>query len=522
MKPSVPRLAVRALKKSFGANAVLRGLDLELATGEIHALIGGNGAGKSTFSKIIAGLEPRDAGEMLLDGVAFAPSSRRAAQGAGVVMVLQELSVLPTLSVGENLFLSALPRRWGGRIDQRRLRTAARTALDRVGLTTVDPEVSAATLGVGQQQLVEIAAGLAQECRLLILDEPTAALSGAEIATLFAVLRDLRARGTSLLYISHRLDEIGLLADRVSVLRDGQLVATLAGRDAPREQLITLMAGAATDGGATMERSSAGELVLRVSQLQVGTAVRGVSLDLLAGEIVGLGGLVGAGRTELLRAIFGADAVGSGTLALGPEEVPYAPKSTREAVAAGFAFVPEDRKQHGLFGPLSVRTNASIARLPRRGGLPGWLDAGAEATEVAGLLGDLQVRFASAGQPVAELSGGNQQKIVIGRWLRRDVRVWLLDEPTRGVDAAARRAIYALLRARAAAGAALLVASSDYEELATLCDRVIVLSNGIIGGELTRTKLTPEAFTAAAFAGFRSHERERVERDPRAHARSYV
>jgi ribose transport system ATP-binding protein len=231
---------------------------------------------------------------------------------------------------------------------------------------------------------------------LLILDEPTAALSGAEIATLFAVLRDLRARGTSLLYISHRLDEIGLLADRVSVLRDGQLVATLAGRDAPREQLITLMAGAATDGGATMERSSAGELVLRVSQLQVGTAVRGVSLDLLAGEIVGLGGLVGAGRTELLRAIFGADAVGSGTLALGPEEVPYAPKSTREAVAAGFAFVPEDRKQHGLFGPLSVRTNASIARLPRRGGLPGWLDAGAEATEVAGLLGDLQVRFASA------------------------------------------------------------------------------------------------------------------------------
>jgi ribose transport system ATP-binding protein len=263
-------------------------------------------------------------------------------------------------------------------------------------------------------------------------------------------------------------------------------------------------------------------LVLRVSQLQVGTAVRGVSLDLHAGEIVGLGGLVGAGRTELLRAIFGADAVGSGTLALGPEEVPYAPKSTREAVAAGFAFVPEDRKQHGLFGPLSVRTNASIARLPRRGGLPGWLDAGAEATEVAGLLGDLQVRFASAEQRVAELSGGNQQKIVIGRWLRRDVRVWLLDEPTRGVDAAARRAIYALLRARAAAGAALLVASSDYEELATLCDRVIVLSNGIIGGELTRTKLTPEAFTAAAFAGFRSHERERVERDPRAHARSYV
>jgi ribose transport system ATP-binding protein len=518
---SAPRLAVRALKKSFGANAVLRGLDFELAPGEIHALIGGNGAGKSTFSKIIAGLERRDAGEVLLDGVAFAPANRRAAQAAGVVMVLQELSVLPTLSVGENLFLSALPRRWGGRIDQRRLRFAARTALDRVGLASVDPEVSAATLGVGQQQLVEIAAALAQECRLLILDEPTAALTGAEIQTLFALLRELRAKGTSLLYISHRLDEISLLADRVSVLRDGQLVATLAARDAPREQLITLMAGGSPATGDLGVAAPRGGYALRVRDLHVGSAVRGISLDVHQGEIVGLGGLVGAGRTELLRGIFGADAVRSGTLALGPGEAPYAPKSTREAVAAGFAFVPEDRKQHGLFGPLSVRTNASIARLPRRSGLPGWLDAGAEAIEVSRLLGDLQVRFADAGQRVAELSGGNQQKIVIGRWLRREVRVWLLDEPTRGVDAAARRAIYTLLRERAAAGAALLVASSDYEELATLCDRVIVLSNGRVGGELTRATLTPEAFTAAAFAGFRSHERQRGEEEPRAHARSY-
>ncbi len=496
------RLTVRGLKKSFGTNVVLRGLELDLAPGEIHALIGGNGAGKSTFSKIVAGLERGDAGEMRLDGAAYSPSSRRAAQAAGVVMVLQELSVLPTLSVGENLFLHALPVRFGGVIDQARLRLAARAALDRVGLKEIDPEVSAATLGLGQQQLVEIAAGLTQECRVLILDEPTAALTGAEVETLFALLRDLRAKGTSILYISHRLDEIGLLADRVSVLRDGQLVATLPAQETAREQLITLMAGAAVDVATVAAPRSAGELVLRVVDVHAGSAVRGVSLDLHAGEIVGLGGLVGAGRTELLRAIYGADRISRGTLALGGGRIPYAPASTRAAVAAGFAFVPEDRKTHGLFSSLGVRANASIARLSLRGGLPGWLDRGTEAAESAALLTQLQVRYADAEQPIAELSGGNQQKVVIGRWLRRDVRIWLLDEPTRGVDVAARRGIYALLRERAAAGAAMLVASSDYEELATLCDRIVVLSRGEVAGEFTPATLTPASFMAAAFRGF--------------------
>ena len=500
---NVPRLAIRALKKSFGANAVLRELDLEIAPGEIHALIGGNGAGKSTLSKIVAGIETRDAGELLLDGTAFAPASRRAAQAAGVVMVLQELSVLPTLSVGENLFLRALPSRFGGMLDRSRLRAESRVALARVGLAGLDPDAPAATLGIGHQQLVEIAAGLAQECRVLILDEPTAALTGAEIDTLFTLLRELRAKGTSLLYISHRLDEIGALADRVSVLRDGQLVATLPARETSRERLVVLMAGdavgSATARGAGARRS---DLALRVVDLQAGPAVRGVSLELHAGEIVGLGGLVGAGRTELLRAIFGADRSDRGYLELGAQQVKFAPSSTREAVAAGFAFVPEDRKHHGLFAPLSVQINASLARLPLRRVIPGWLDRRAETAETTGLLEQLQVRCTDAAQPIAELSGGNQQKVVIGRWLRRDVRVWLLDEPTRGVDVTARRAIYALLRARAAAGAAILVASSDYEELATLCDRIVVLSRGQVAGEFTPANLTPAAFMAAAFHGF--------------------
>ncbi len=481
---------------------MLRGLDLELAAGEIHALVGGNGAGKSTLSKIIAGIERRDAGETVLDDASYVPASRREARRSGVVMVLQELGVLPTLSVSENLFLHALPTRWGGVIDRRSLRVQAQAALARVGLAELDPDLPAAELGVGHQQLVEIAAGLAQECRVLILDEPTAALTGAEVETLFLLLRDLRARGTSILYISHRLDEIGALADRVSVLRDGRLVATLPARETPRDRLIAMMAGD-VGAGATPRRSGrVGERVLRVSDLHAGTSVRGVSLDLHAGEIVGIGGLVGAGRTELLRAIFGADPISQGALLVGGEQSPFRPGSPAAAVAAGFAFVPEDRKQHGLFGALGVGFNTSIARLVRGRFLPGWLDQRAEDAATTALLAQLQVRYARSTQPIAELSGGNQQKIVIARWLHRDAKIWLLDEPTRGVDVSARRSIYALLRERAAAGAAILMVSSDYEELATLCDRTLVLSRGQVAGEFTAAQMTPAAFMAAAFHGF--------------------
>lgn len=496
---SADRLTVRTLRKSYGTNAVLRDLDLALAPGEIHALVGGNGAGKSTLSRIIAGLTPPDGGELRLDGVAYAPADRRTAQAAGVVMVLQELSVLPTLSVAENLFLGDLPAHFGGMIDRPRLRSLARTALTRVGLGSLDPDTPASTLGVGHQQLVEIAAGLNQECRVLILDEPTAALTGTETEALFVLLRDLRAKGVSILYISHRLDEIAALADRVSVLRDGQLVATRPARPTSHQELVELMAGAAAATTA-VRASTPGEPVLRLRDIRAGRAVRGVSLEVRRGEIVGLGGLIGAGRTELLRALFGADPLDGGSILLGAEAAPYHPTSTRAAVERGFAFIPEDRKHHGLFGPLSVRLNACIARLPSRG--RGVIDRADEIATADGVIAALQVRCADREQPIVELSGGNQQKVVIGRWLRRDVHVWLLDEPTRGVDVAARRGIHALLRERAADGAALLVASSDYDELAALCDRVIVLSRGVVAGEFTPATLTPAAFTTAAFREF--------------------
>lgn len=494
-----PRLQATGLKKAFGQNLVLRGLDLAVAPGEIHALIGGNGAGKSTLSKILAGLAPADAGVVTLDGEPYAVASRQAAQARGVVMVLQELSVIPTLSVAENLFLNALPARVGI-VDQAKLHERAAVALRRVGLASFEPSLPAGALGVGQQQLVEIAAGLAQQCRVLILDEPTAALSGAEASVLFGLLRELRAAGTSVLYISHRLEEISQLADQVSVLRDGQLVATLPAAT-PRAELIQLMAGATVQLGSTARNPTKARPALRVLDLHAGQAVRGVSLDVACGEIVGLGGLVGAGRTELLRAIYGADRRTAGQTLLGDAADDFAPRAPADAVRRGIAYVPEDRKQQGIFAPLAVRFNTTLLRLPVRRGLAGWIDRVAERRASTRLLEEMQVRYADLEQPLAELSGGNQQKIVIGRWLSCQASLWLLDEPTRGVDVAARQGIYDLLRRIADGGAGLLVASSDYEELAALCDRVLVLSNGKVTGSFTRETLNPRDFMTACFAG---------------------
>lgn len=498
---SVPRLTVHALNKAFGVNRVLRDLELDLGCGEIHALVGGNGAGKSTFSKIVAGIERADAGQLRLDDTPYAPTNRRQAAAAGVVMVMQELNILPTLTVAENLFLQDLPARRGV-LDFRRLHDRARSALDRVGLGSLDPATCAGELGIGQQQLVEIAGALTQHCRVLILDEPTAALTHGETLTLSRLLTDLRAAGTTILYISHRLEEIARLADRVSVLRDGRLVTTLPVAAAPRSKLIELMAGtSAPDSAPAARLGRSGEVVMSVRDLHAGTAVRGVSLKLHRGEILGLGGLVGAGRTELLRALYGADPIAAGEVQLLGSATRFSPRSPADAIARGFALVPEDRKQHGILAPLSLRENVALPSLHTRSGL-GLVDALAENARTVRLIDALAVRCVDADQPIAELSGGNQQKLVVSRWLDCGVRIWLLDEPTRGVDVDARRRTYALLAERAAAGDAMIVASSDFEELAALCHRVLVMSQGTITGEFTPATLTPDAFMSAAFRGF--------------------
>jgi ribose transport system ATP-binding protein len=496
-----PRLRVRGLRKAFAA-PVLRGISLDVRAGEVHALIGANGAGKSTLSKIVAGLLRPDAGAMERDGRPFAPASRRAAGDAGVQIVHQELNLLPTLSVGENLLLGRWPARAGLIIDRRRLREEATRALAALGLEGLDPDAPLAEVGIGHQQLVEIAAALSRPCRVLLLDEPTAALTDPQVERLFARLRDLKAAGAGMVYVSHRLEELRRIADRVSVLRDGEIVATVPADALSVPEAVRLMVGRAVAMRGPGRAATGGRVAMRVEGLSRGPAVKGVSLAVREGEILGLAGLVGAGRTELLRAIVGADRPDSGAISLGDPPVPRRVRRPADAARAGVGMVPEDRKRRGLLLPLAVRANASLGRLRALGRGPLRLvDRRAERAEVESAAGRTQLRCRSIEQPASELSGGNQQKVLLGRWLLRGPRVLLLDEPTRGVDLEAREAIHRLLVELADAGTAIVLVSSEFEELLSLCDRIAVLSAGRLVETVDRDApgWTTEALLHAAF-----------------------
>tara|TARA_R110002096_G_scaffold4493_28_gene20997 strand:+ start:3398 stop:4828 length:1431 start_codon:yes stop_codon:yes gene_type:complete len=470
-------ITIRGLQKSYVPGVpVLRDFDFELATGEVHALVGSNGAGKSTLAKILSGLTPANSGEIdWHDGDA-----------SGVVMVLQELNVIPTLSVAENLFLKALPNKYG-MIAEAELREKAVRALARVGLGNLDPDLPAGRLGVGQQQLMEIASALEQESSVLILDEPTAALTGPEIELLFDNVRALREQGVAILFISHRMDEIAQICDRVTVMRDGVRVATHQVDEVETAQLVREMAG---NEIATRKRAKVmkgrGEVGISVTNLRAGHAVKGVTFAAHRGEILGIAGLIGAGRTETLRAIFGAD-----------------PRTGGEVVVTGkrLALVPEDRKMDGLLLPLSVTANTILASANRI-----LVDDEADLEDAERVCKQLDVKCDTMEQAVGDLSGGNQQKIVIARWLLCDCEVFLFDEPTRGIDVAAKEAIYTLLDELAEAGKTLVVVSSDLTELMSISHRIVVMSNGRITGEFKPDSWSREAITAAAFAGYQTRE----------------
>ncbi|HFT7373486.1 TPA: sugar ABC transporter ATP-binding protein [Pseudomonas aeruginosa] len=500
---ALPLLSIRGVGKTY-AQPVLAEIDLQLFGGEVLALTGENGAGKSTLSKIVDGLERPGAGSLELLGRPYAPGSRREAEALGVRMVMQELNLLPTLSVAENLFLHDLPR-CAGWIDRRRLRVAAREAMAQVGLEAIDPDTLVGDLGIGHQQMVEIARNLIGDCRLLILDEPTAMLTAREVDMLFEQVERLRERGVAIVYISHRLEELARISQRIAVLRDGRLVCVEPIERYDADQLVTLMVGRDLGERFDLGPRQTGAPLLRVERLSRRGKVHEVSFEVRAGEIFGISGLIGSGRTELLRLIYGADRADGGQVLLGDPPQRLSLRSPADSVRQGVALITEDRKGEGLLLDQSISANLALGNLPALA-RHGVIDRRREEALARRQVEALRVRCADTAQAVGELSGGNQQKVVIGRWLERDCQVLLFDEPTRGIDVGAKFDIYALLAELTRRGKALVVVSSDLRELMLICDRIGVLSAGRMVDTFERDAWTQDALLAAAFAGYKKRD----------------
>ena len=489
-------LQARGLSKAFAGVTVLQGISFDVNAGEVHALMGENGAGKSTLMKILAGVYSADEGEMLLDGQPVRPASPRQAQDLGIALIHQELQLMPDLSAAANVFIGREPRRAGWLLDHTRQLADTRALFERLGLQ-LDPARTVGTLSVAQQQMVEIAKALSLKARVLIMDEPTAALNPAEVEELFRVVRQLRADGVGIVYISHKMDELSRIADRVTVLRDGRLIATLAMPGADLGELIRLMVGRELLNTAHEAPDlSAAPVVLEARHLGRGRAVQDASFTLRRGEILGLAGLMGAGRTELARLVFGADRRDSGELIVHGQRADI--RSPADAVRLGIAYLSEDRKGLGLATGLDVEANLLLPSLARFTGALGHIDRRAGQAAAQGFVQRLGIRTPSLSQTVARLSGGNQQKIALAKWLLRDCDILIVDEPTRGIDVGAKAEIHRLLRELAASGKSLIVISSELPELLGLAHRILVMCEGRISGELAAADATQEALMALA------------------------
>ncbi|MEW5826095.1 MAG: sugar ABC transporter ATP-binding protein [Candidatus Bipolaricaulota bacterium] len=495
------------ISKQFPGVIALDRVDFDLRGGEIHALLGANGAGKSTLIKILSGVYRKDTGTVEVRGQPVDIRSPSEAQHLGIATIYQEYNLVPDLSVAENICLGHIPRgsRWFSRslISRRQMVQHAEQILGELQV-----EIPAITplrqLGVAKQQMVEIAKALSLESEIYIMDEPTAALSSKEIEELFRVARSMRDRGCAIIYISHRLEEVGRIADRVTVMRDGRRVETLEAADAPTPRLVQLMVGHEVEKTARRPSCETGGPVLAVEGLHRKGVFEDVSFHICQGEIVGLAGVMGSGRTEVARAIFGADRLDSGQVHVSGK--PVRVKSPNQAVQAGLCYLPEDRKGHGLVLSSSVRDNVVLASLSRfsRFRIAGKgiiLDQRRIRKEVMDRVHSLDIKTPGIGQLVQFLSGGNQQKVVVARWLCSSARVFLFDEPTRGIDVGAKSEIYGLVRTLAEQGAGILLISSEVEELVDMCDRIYVLRQGRIVGELPHDEISKEAILAAALTG---------------------
>ena len=489
-----PLLAVEGLSKGFAGVRVLKDVSFDVRAGEVHALLGENGAGKSTLIKTVAGVHRPDGGRIRVDGEAVSLASPKDAGRLGIAVVYQELLLFPDLTVAENVFLGHAPRRaWGG-IDWRAVRARTRAILDELDCPDLDVDAIVGTLSVADRQRVEIAKALSRDAKLLIMDEPTAALAEADVARLMDVVRKLRVRGVAIVYVSHRMPEIFALADRVTVLRDGALVGTRHIGDVTEASLVAMMVGREIAHLFPKVEVPIGAPVLEVSGLTCGARVRDVSLTVRAGEIVGIAGLVGSGRTELALTIFGVTPAVAGEIRLDGRAVRV--DGPRRARDLGIAYVPEDRALQGLVRPMTVAENGSMAVLDRIA--PGSrVDRGRERRMGAEAIERFGIRSRGPGQPVRQLSGGNQQKVVLAKWLAAEPRVLIMDEPTRGIDVGAKSEIHALMGRLAARGLAILMISSELPEVLGMSDRVLVMNAGRIVAEFPRSAATPEAVGAA-------------------------
>src|SRR5215203_3828566 len=485
-----PLLRAEGLSKAYAGVQALRDVSLDVRAGEVHAIVGENGAGKSTLIRILTGAVQPDAGTLAIDGTPLTGHGPLAARDRGIAVVYQQPTLFPHLTVTENLALG-LERgsRWR-RVDWVSRRTIAQSLLARAG-AQIDPDRRASELSMAEQQLVEIARALGSNARIVIMDEPTAALPAHDVARLLGAVREMRARGAGVLYISHRLDEVFELADRITVLRDGRRIDTRAAAGMDRSTLISLMVGRERSSVFAHEPHVRAREVLTIRRLACRRAgVQDVTFSVRAGEIVGLAGLVGAGRSELARTLFGLTPAEAGEIRI--DGVAVTPRTPREAIAHGIAYVPEDRRRHGVIGSMPVRTNVTLASLPQLADRLAVLSRGRERASAGRYVRDLGIRPPAIDVPVSSLSGGNQQKVALARWLMTNPRVLILDEPTQGVDVGAKTDVHREMDRLASEGVAILMISSDLQEVLAMSDRVIVMRRGTVAGILERHELAPE------------------------------
>jgi len=495
---SVPVLEMWGISKSYPGVRALDGVDFDVRAGEVHALVGENGAGKSTLMKILAGAIPMDSGSVLMDGRVINIDSPLTAMSHGIGIIYQEFNLVPYMSAAENIFLGrepmgALP----GFIDFAKMNRDAQEVLDRLGVR-LSAKTQVSRLSVAQQQMVEIAKTISRKARIIAMDEPSATLTEHELDNLFALIAQLKSEGVGVIYISHRLEEIFQIADRVTVLRDGHLVATKDIADTDRDDIIQMMVGREIKEKIPKRAAELGDKLLEVRGLCREGVLKDISFEVRRGEILGFAGLVGAGRTEVARCIFGADPIDSGEIVFEGEKVTIS--SPLDAIRLGIGFVTEDRKLLGLILSMAVRENVSLANLDMLAML-GFVDSKKERQIAEGYVSELSIKTPSVEQKVENLSGGNQQKVVLAKWLFTRSKVLIFDEPTRGIDVGSKVEIYQLMNRLAAQGVGIIMISSELPEVLGMSDRILVMHEGRIAGELSREEATQEAVMHLATGG---------------------